>query len=296
MNQAKLPYLVRLNPLILIFGSLFIIIIPFLVWANYTYIDQKSTTKGNVIASQKTQKIQSAIDGVIKDIKVKEGEFVKSGDLLVTLEKEQNKAELDAILAKVAALRVKLFRLKAEVYGTTLIYPEDFVTQEYVEFVDTQKKLFSLRQKAINDEVKSFENSLKLKKEELTLNEPLVISGDIGRMKLINIEKEISELVGKILNSKNRYFQTAQEEMTKAEEELSINEQLLTEKAVTLQRSEINSQMNAIVKEILITTLGAKVRPGDVILELVPMDDKLVIEAKLSPIDISYSTFAHKFH
>lgn len=294
MNQAKLPYLVRLNPLILIFGSLFIIIIPFLVWANYTYIDQKSTTKGNVIASQKTQKIQSAIDGVIKDIKVKEGEFVKSGDLLVTLEKEQNKAALDAILAKVAALRVKLFRLKAEVYGTTLIYPEDFVTQEYVEFVDTQKKLFSLRQKAINDEVKSFENSLKLKKEELTLNEPLVISGDIGRMKLINIEKEISELVGKILNSKNRYFQTAQEEMTKAEEELSINEQLLTEKAVTLQRSEINSQMNAIVKEILITTLGAKVRPGDVILELVPMDDKLVIEAKLSPIDISYVKVGQK--
>ncbi|MDY0232570.1 MAG: HlyD family efflux transporter periplasmic adaptor subunit [Sulfurimonas sp.] len=288
MNQAKLPYLVRLNPLILIFGSLLIVIIPFLVWANYTYIDQKSTTKGNVIASQKTQKIQSAIDGVIKDIRVKEGEIVQSGDLLVTLEKEQNKAALDAIQSKIASLRVKLFRLNAEVYAKALNYPEDFVSQEYIEFIDTQKKLFSLRQKAINDEIISFQNSLNLKREELRLNQPLLKSGDIGRMKLINIEKEISELVGKILNSKNRYFQTAQEEMTKAEEELSINEQLLAEKAVTLQRSEIYSQMNAIVKNILITTLGAKVRPGDVILELVPMDDKLIIEAKLSPIDISY--------
>ncbi len=294
MNQSNLPYLVRLNPLILIFGSLFIAIIPFLVWANYAYIDQKSITKGNVIAAQKTQKIQSAIDGVIDDIKVKEGQFVRKGDLLVTLEKTQNKAALDGIQAKVASLRVKLFRLKAEVYGNKLDFPKDFVSTEYKEFIDTQKKLFSLRQKGISDEVGSFQNSLKLKKEELNLNKPLVKSGDIGRMKLINIEKEISELEGKILNSKNKYFQTAQEEMTKAEEELSINEQLLNEKTVTLQRSEINSQMNAIVKDILITTKGAKVRPGDVILELVPMNDKLIIEAKLSPIDISYVKVGQK--
>ena len=294
MKQTKLPYLIRLNPLVLIFSSLFIAIIPFLIWANYAYIDQKSTSRGNVIASLKTQKIQSAIDGVIDDIKVKEGQLVKKGDLLVSLEKKQNKAALKGIQAKVASLKVKLFRLKAEVYGKKLVFPKNFVSDDYKEFIDTQKKLFSLRQKAISDEVKSFQNSLKLKTEELKLNEPLVKSGDIGRIKLINIEKEISELGGKILNSKNKYFQTAQEEMTKAEEEISINMQLLNEKAVTLERSEISSQMNAIVKDILITTKGAKVRPGDIILELVPMNDKLIIEAKLSPIDISYVKVGQK--
>lgn len=287
MNK-NLPYLVRLNPLLLIFGSLLLVIVPFLIWANYAYIDQKSTTKGNIIASKKTQKIQSAIDGVIDEIKVKEGQFVSNGDTLVTLEKRQNKAALDGIQAKVASLRVKLFRLNAEVYGKKLIYPSNFIAKEYIEFINTQKKLFSLRQKAIKDEVKSLQNSINLKKEELKLNRPLVKSGDIGRIRLIEIEKEISELKGKVLNSKNKYFQTAQEEMTKAEEELSINEQLLNEKEVTLQRSVISSQMDAIVKDILITTRGAKVRPGDIVLELVPVDDKLIIEAKLSPIDISY--------
>ena len=293
MNK-NLPYLVRLNPLMLIFGSLFIVVIPFLVWANYAYIDQKSTTTGNVIASKKTQKIQSAIDGVIDNIKVTEGQHIKKGDLLVTLEKKQNKAALDGIQAKVASLKVKHHRLKAEVYGKKLEYSKSFVKKEYLEFIVTQRKLFKLRQKAIKDEVISLKNSLKLKKEELTLNKPLVESGDIGRMKLINIEKEISEIKGKILNSKNKYFQTSQEEMTKVEEELSINEQLLNEKAVTLQRSLIVSQMDAIVKDILITTKGAKVRPGDVILELVPMGDKLIIEAKLSPIDISYIKLGQK--
>lgn len=293
MNR-NLPYLVRLNPLILIFGSLFLVVIPFLIWASFAMIEQKSTTTGNIIASKKTQKIQSAIDGVIDEIKVKEGQIINKGDLIITLEKEQNKAALDSIQAKVASLKVKLQRLKAEVYGKKLEYADNFIANEYKEFIETQKKLFLLRQKAIKDEVESLENSLSLKEEELKLNRPLVASGDIGRMKLIDIEKEISEIKGKILNSKNKYFQSAQEEMTKAEEELSVNEQLLAEKAVTLERSDIYSQMKGVVKEILITTKGAKVRPGDVILEIVPLDDRLVIEAKLSPVDISYVKIGQK--
>ena len=293
MNR-NLPYLVRINPIILIFTSLFIIIIPFLVWANYAMIEQKSTTTGNIIASKKTQKVQSAIDGVVDEVKVKEGQIVNKGDLIFTLEKEQNKASLESIQAKVASLKVKLKRLRSEVYNTKLVYPENFVAKEYSEFILAQEKLFALRQKAINDEIKSLNSSLKLKKEEYELIRPLVSSGDIGRMKLIDIEKEISEIKGKILNSKNKYFQAAQEEMTKAEEELSVNEQLMTEKAVTLERSDIYSQMKGIVKEIIITTKGAKVRPGDVILEVLPLDDRLVIEAKLSPIDISYVKIGQK--
>jgi HlyD family type I secretion membrane fusion protein len=76
--------------------------------------------------------------------------------------------------------------------------------------------------------------------------------------------------------------------MNKIEEELSIRKEMLTEKRVTLDRSEITSHMDAVVKEIIITTQGAKVRPGDVILELVPLGQERIIEVKLKPADISY--------
>jgi HlyD family type I secretion membrane fusion protein len=98
----------------------------------------------------------------------------------------------------------------------------------------------------------------------------------------------VVDLKGKILNIKNEYFQSAQEESTQIEEDLSIRKEMLTEKRVTLDRSEIVSHMNALVKEILITTKGAKVRPGDVILELVPLGQERIIEVKLKPTDISY--------
>jgi len=152
----------------------------------------------------------------------------------------------------------------------------------------TQKKLFVLRQKALNDEVSSLQDALNLKERELNLNLPLVASGDIGSNKILQIRREITDLKGKMLNIKNKYFQAAQEEMTKTEEELSINKEMYTEKSVILNRSDIVTHMDAIVKNIIITTRGAKVRPGDIILELVPVGEELIIEAKLKPSDVSF--------
>ncbi len=81
--------------------------------------------------------------------------------------------------------------------------------------------------------------------------------------------------------------------MAKAEEELSIQKQELAEKTVTLGRAELLSPMDAIVNNILITTQGARVRAGDVIMELVPIDE-LVVEAKLSPSEISFVNIGQK--
>jgi multidrug efflux pump subunit AcrA (membrane-fusion protein) len=288
MSDTRLPYILRVNPLLIIFGALFVVIIPLLIWANFAEIEQRSTTRGIVIAADKTQKIQAPIDGVIDNIAVKEGRKVKKGDILVVLEKEQNQASLDAAASKVASLKAKLKRLKTEVHGEKLIYSIGFLESDYQEFIKTQQNLFLLRKKALEDEISSLVSALMLKEEELASNQRLVESGDIGRNRILQIDREVVDLKGKILNIKNKFFQAAQEEMTKTEEELSIRKEMLTEKRVTLNRSEIISHMDAIVKEIIITTKGAKVRPGDVILELVPLGQELIIEVKLKPTDISF--------
>ena len=294
MSDTRLPYILRVNPLLIIFGSLFVVIIPLLIWANFAEIEQRSTTRGIVIATDKTQKIQAPIDGVVDVIMVKEGLKVKKGDILVVLEKEQNQAALDAAASKVASLQAKLIRLRAEARGEYLNYPAGFLQDEYQEFITIQKKLFLLRKKALEDEVSSLISALTLKEEELSSNQRLVDSGDIGRNKILSINREIVDLKGKITNTKNKFYQNAQEEMTNTEDELSIRKEMLKEKRVTLDRSEIISQMDAVVKEIIITTRGAKVRPGDVILELVPLGQELIIEAKLKPTDISFIKIGQK--
>ncbi|WP_121627485.1 HlyD family efflux transporter periplasmic adaptor subunit [Poseidonibacter antarcticus] len=275
-----------INPLWITFGTLLLVIIPFLVWAYYANLDQISHAQGQVIATAKTQEIQSTIDGVVEQIYVTEGEHVKKGDNLILLDKAQAQAAYENSKAKVAALKANLSRLRAEVYGKRLIFDKSL--DKYPEFKENQKALFRRRQRALNDDLSALNESLKLAREELNLNIPLLDNGDIGALEIIKIRRQIAELKGKISNTRNKYFQDSQTDMTKAEEELSTKEQELADKTIIFERTSISSPMDAIVKNIIVTTKGANVRSGEVILELLPFGDELIIEAKMRPSDISF--------
>lgn len=281
-----------LNPLVIIFGTLFILIIPFFIWSKDAYLEQISHASGSVIASAKTQSIQTAIDGVITEVLVHEGEEVKKEQELVLLNKQQNQAAFEVINGKVAALKAALTRLKSEVYAVALKFPEEL--KDYPEFVTTQTELYHRRKKALNDDIAALNESLSLTQSELNLNLPLLKMGYIGASEIIKLKKQIADIKGQIANKNNKYFQEAQVELTKIEEDLSTKLQELEDKKVTLEHSVIYAPMDAIVKNILITTKGAKVRPGDVILELVPSSDKLIIEAKFQPKDLSFIQIGQK--
>ena len=283
---------VFLNPLVIIFGTLFILIIPFFIWSKDATLEQISHASGSVIASAKTQSIQTAIDGVITEVLVHEGEEVKKEQELVLLNKQQNQAAFEVINGKVAALKAALTRLKSEVYGVALNFPEEL--KDYPEFVTTQTELYHRRKKALNDDIAALNESLSLTQSELNLNLPLLKMGYIGASEIIKLKKQIADTKGQITNKNNKYFQEAQVELTKIEEDLSTKLQELEDKKVTLEHSVIYAPMDAIVKNILITTKGAKVRPGDVILELVPSSDKLIIEAKFQPKDLSFIQIGQK--
>ncbi|MDD4330593.1 MAG: HlyD family efflux transporter periplasmic adaptor subunit [Aliarcobacter sp.] len=289
--KVDLPYIIKINPLIVILGSLFVILIPFLTWASIAKLEQISRAKGIVIATAKKQEIQSANDGVIEEIFVVEGQSVKKDEVIAKLDQSQFQASYESIKSKVAALESTISRLKAEVFKKEMRFTP--LSIEYPDFMSSQQELFKRRQEALNDEIGVLQNSLDLARDELNLNIPLVKTGDIGTIELIRLKRQVADLEGQIVNRKNKYFQESQAELTKYEEELSSQKQELADKTVTLGRAEIVSPMDAIVNNILITTKGAKVRAGDVIMQLVPVDE-LVIEAKLSPSEISFVKVGQK--
>ena len=289
--KVDLPYTIKLNPLAVILGSFFILLIPFLLWSYFAKLEQISRANGQVIAVSKKQAIQSANDGVVKDIYVKEGQLVKKGEVIARLELSEFKADVEAIKANIAATEAHISRLKAEVFKKDLVFTP--LSLEYPEFVSSQKELFKRKQDALNDEIKVLQSALKLARDELNLNLPLVEKGDIGATELIRLKRQVAELEGEIINKRNKYLQESQSELTKYEQELSTLRQEFTDKSVTLERAEIYAPVDAIVNNILITTKGAKLRAGDILMELVPTDD-LVIEAKLKPSEISFIKIGQK--
>lgn len=289
--KVDLPYTIKLNPLAVILGSFFILLIPFLLWSYFAKLEQISRANGQVIAVSKKQAIQSANDGVIEDLYVQEGQRVIKGEVIARLEISEFKTDVEAIKSKIAATEANISRLKAEVFKKDLVFTESSL--QYPEFISSQKELYRRKQEALNDEIKVLQNGLKLAKDELNLNTPLVKTGDIGATELIRLQRQVAEFEGQIINKRNKYLQESQAELTKYEQELSTLKQELTDKTVTLERAEIYSPMDAIVNNILITTKGAKLRAGDIIMELVPIDE-LVIEAKLKPSEISFVKVGQK--
>ncbi|MGJ7515261.1 HlyD family efflux transporter periplasmic adaptor subunit [Pseudomonas baetica] len=264
--------------------SITVLLAVLLVWASFSEIAQTSRAQGQVISVARTQVVQAAIDGVISEMLVQEGQTVTKGQLLVRMDRSQVAAAYNDSEGKVAALQATLARLRAEVLGLPLVFPPD--VQAFPHFVSNQEALFQRRRSLLQADVSAMQKSLALVNEELALNLPLLKTGDIGKADIIRLKRQAAELQGQIASRQSKFFQDAQMEMTKAQEDLSTQQEQLNDRKSMYERAEIYSPADAQVKNIQTTTPGAKVRPGDELMELVPSSGEFVIEAKLKPADV----------
>ncbi|HCA5061092.1 TPA: HlyD family type I secretion periplasmic adaptor subunit [Acinetobacter baumannii] len=261
-------------------------LIILLIWAAFAKIDQVTRAKATVIASARTQEIQASEGGILTKLMVKEGDRVKHGQLLAVLEEERAQAAVDDSASKVAALRAAITRLEAEVYNRPLVFSEDL--HSYPEYIQNQTQLYNRRRDAIQQDVSSLANMLRLAQQELNLNEPLLKYGDVSQADIIRLRRQVADIQAQMTNKENKYFQDAQTELTKAQEELSTEQEKLRDRSQVLQEKRLNSPADGLVKNINVTTLGGVVKPGETILEILPTSSDLVVEAKVSPVDIAY--------
>lgn len=284
-NDVKNPKGARWTLWIAIFG-----ITGLLIWAAFAKIDQVTRAKATIIASARTQEIQAPEGGVLTSLKVTEGEEIAKGQLLVVLEEERAQAAVDDSEAKVAALRTTLTRLEAEVYGKPLKFADDL--RKYEELVRNQTNLYNRRRQAIEEDVASLENMLVLAKKELSLNEPLLKYGDVSQADVIRLQRQVADIQAQIANKRNKYFQDAQAEMAKAQEELNTQQEQLRDRSQVLEEKRLIAPTDGKVKNIRVTTIGGVVRPGEVIMEILPTSSDLIVEAKVNPADIAFVQLA----
>ena len=256
------------------------------VWASLAEIDQITRAQGQVIASSRTQIIQSPDGGILLEMLVKEGDNVNKGQVLARLDRAKVEAAYFEAQAKVAALRSSVVRLRAEVFGGEPNFT-DFV-KGYPQFKDNQLLLLSKRRRAINEEISSLETLLNLSKKELEMNMPLLKSGDVSMADILKLQRQVADISAQIVNKRNKYIQDTQAEMSKAEEDLASAEQALAQRKDQLDHVELKSPANGVVKNVRVTTLGGVIKPSDEVMQIVPIEDSLVVEAKVKPADVAF--------
>ncbi len=279
--ESKHPHRARLTLRVMATGFVLLVI-----WAAWGMVDQVTRAQAQVVAQARTQVIQSPDGGVLTELLVKEGDKVTAGQVLASLQKERAQAAVSETKAKVAALRITLARLHAEVYGRPLNFASDL--KSYPEYISNQTDLYTKRQQAFREDSEALAKILELSDAELKINLKLEANGDVSRTEVLRLEKSVADVRMQLASKKNKYLQDAQAEMTKTQEDLSTQTELLRDRNQLLEHTVLTAPVDGVVNNIRINTLGGVVRQGETVMELLPWSQELVIEAKVTPVDIAF--------
>lgn len=256
------------------------------LWATFYQIDEVTRATATVISSSRVQVIQSVDGGVIESLKVKEGDRVERGQVLATLNQTRVAASVKELDARLAALKAQAARLQAEVIGAEAIqFPQE--VRKFPDLIQVQKALFTQKRLGLKEEVRTLELALKLATEDAKLVLALAKTGDVSRSEVIRAERAANEADAQLVNRKNKYLQDARAELAKAEDDIAQNEQVRTQRVQQLEESIFTALMPGVVKNVRVTTIGGVLRAGEELMQIVPADDQLIIEAKVRPADIA---------
>ena len=270
----------------LLLAVTFVSLTIFGTWAYFAKLDEVTRAPGTVISSSRTQVIQSQDGGILEALLVKEGDTVKAGQKLAIWQRARAEATYLETRAKAVGLSATAARLRAEVFGGKPKFPAD--VKNYPDYRDNQMALFKKRQGALDEEISALDSMKKLVEKELAMNVPLVAAGDVSLTEVLRLQRQVADMQSQITNKRNKYFQDAQAELNKTEEDYASAQQTLAQRKNLLDQTELVAPMHGIVKNVRITTQGGVIRAGEEVMQIVPLEDDLLVEAKIAPSDIAF--------
>lgn len=262
----------------------FVFVVTFLIWAYNSPLEEVTRGQGSVIPTSRDQIVQSIDPGIIKEILVKEGEIVDKGQVLLILDDTRSSAILRESQAKVHNLQAVSTRLRAEAYDSPL---------EFSDEIDDDLKhreiaVFNAKQKTLNQAIEGLLKSKKLLAREIQITEPMVSRGVVSEIELLRLKRQFSDLDQQIVERQNRYHSDASHELVQVESELAQALENMAVRADPVERSHLRAPLKGIVKNIRINTVGGVVQGGQDILEIVPIDEKLLVQAYIRPKDVAF--------
>ena len=256
-----------------------VFILVAIIWANYAILDEVTTGEGKVIPSSEIQVIQNLEGGIIQKIFVKEGEIVKKDQILMQIDNTRFMSSYAEAEKKIDALKLEIIRINAEISQTQPVFPED-LKKNYPNLVKDQQSLYESRMR----ELVQLTKSLELAQKELDMTRPLLKNGSVSEVEVIRLDRTVNEIKGNI----DKFKSDELDKLNKARGDLSALIEANKADKDRLTRTTVRSPVYGIIKQIKTTTIGGVVQPGSDIIEVVPLDDTLLIEAKIRPADIGF--------
>lgn len=295
----------------------------FITWTVFTEVDEVVRGDGKVIPSSQTKVLQHLEGGIVEEIFVKEGQDVKKGEAIYRLKNATSQADSNQKEISLVAYTAQSQRLKAQIAFGKLDFSKEIdsvLAERENSIFDEEMQNFSdelsalkdklsqtkLEKKQKNSRLANLRSELKTANENLSISEDLVKKGAASKKQYLaelskkqslitqitDIKSEIPIMSERISESQNKIKSFKSETKSKWLKKLSEVEtkikQLSEDKLAKSDREErkvIVSPVNGIVKKLHFHTIGGIIKSGDRIAEITPVDDNLVIEAKIKTND-----------
>ena len=311
-----------LRPLNTIFFLVVLFVTIAFFWLKFTLVDEVIRADGVIEPEGKVQTVQSRFQSVVDTLNVVVGDRVQKGDVLLTLNDEESKAQLEENLSSISSLQAEIVRLKAEVeLEGDIIWPSEapeslrltqeslFQAKRYnvikrIELLGEEAKLVEATILQANLRIDGVRRLIVLKLQEEDIYRPLVEDGAEPKIRLLTINQELQALENQIAEQKalieegkiqlvrntkqqeevwSNYQAESLNELATKEIELDV---IKTKTEVLRERvyaNELLSPVAGVVTKVMPPGPGVVVKSGEPILELVPLSSKIMIKANLPP-------------
>lgn len=302
-------------------------VVACLVWAHFAILEEVTHGEGKVIPSNQLQVVQPLEGGIIAAIEVKEGQRVTAGEPLLRIDDVNFSSSLGELKQKRMALAARKARLEAEASGKEPSFADIAVDAagseaelllyrarkaslaEELAVVEQQLAQRRLEQIEISTRLSETQATSVYVQRELELGRDLKRRGAFPEMELLRLERQyrteqrdiavlaaslprtdaaIAEANAKIQAAILNFRSRASEALGETNASLAVTDESLRAAADRVRRTILRSPVNGIVNKLVVTTIGAVVRPGESVAEVVPLDDKLLIEARVRPQDVAF--------
>jgi len=304
-------------------------------WALFAPLSGAIIAPGFVKVDLNRKVVQHQEGGLVREIRVRDGDRVQLGQELVVLDDVRVDAALDILRTQLDAERIRAARLTAEAaYQASPAFPADVLKRrkepKIAETLERETALFRSRRDAIesqivvlrrqiaqiddeaaalSDQIAAEKRALDLQKEELRVNEELLRQNYVQKTRVITLQRAVaeyearhgehraelakarqrtSELDLRILSMKNGYRQAATDELKESSARTFDLEERIRPTRDASVRQKIIAPIAGEVVGLRIFTPGSVIGPREVLMEIVPEDKRLIVEARIRPEDINH--------
>lgn len=265
-----------------------LVVLLFLIWAAIARVDEIVRADGQMISSSRPQIVQNLEGGILSELLVHEGQEVEQGQVLARLQGTEFRTSADDLQEKLDALEVRQLRLEAEMAGEDAFDVPDDLAARVPNVLASEKALLSAR---VDDYLARKDGAMAVLKQaeaERSMMEDMLKKNVVALIEVTRARKAHSDAQLKYNEIVTQAELERAEDYSDTLKELASVKQALTLAQDQLGRTVITAPMRGIVNNLTVTTIGGVIRPGEELVQIIPVDEELFIEAHVRPEDIAH--------